>query len=144
MTDIYAVIGNPIAQSKSPLIHGMFAQATGQDIEYTLIEGPLDGQGGGFKAAVDAFRASGGRGHHSRHPCVHRSITGRSYRDRISRLKRQEGHAPSPCGRSTCEPESPPTSAVGSWPLVLNRIIRCRTTPNLRMCGVGLACHGRK
>ncbi|APW40073.1 shikimate dehydrogenase [Rhodoferax koreense] len=58
MTDRYAVIGNPIAQSKSPLIHGMYAEVTGQDIEYTKIEGPL----GGFKAAVDAFRAAGGRG----------------------------------------------------------------------------------
>ncbi len=58
MTDRYAVIGNPIAQSKSPLIHGMFAQATGQDIEYGKIEGPL----GGFAAAVDAFRAAGGKG----------------------------------------------------------------------------------
>jgi shikimate dehydrogenase len=58
MTDPYAVIGNPIHQSKSPLIHGMFAQATGQDIEYTALEGPLDG----FAGAVDAFRAAGGRG----------------------------------------------------------------------------------
>lgn len=62
MTDRYAVIGNPIAQSKSPLIHGMFAKATGQDIDYIKIEGPLDGQDGGFSAAVNAFRASGGRG----------------------------------------------------------------------------------
>jgi shikimate dehydrogenase len=58
MTDRYAVIGNPIAQSKSPLIHAHFAKATGQDIEYTKIEAPLDG----FAAAVRAFRDAGGRG----------------------------------------------------------------------------------
>jgi len=58
MTDRYAVIGNPIAQSKSPLIHMAFAKVTGQDLEYTKIEGPLDG----FRKAVDDFRAAGGRG----------------------------------------------------------------------------------
>ena len=58
MTDRYAVIGNPIGHSKSPLIHGAFAQATGQDIQYTAIEGPLDG----FRATVEAFIAQGGKG----------------------------------------------------------------------------------
>jgi shikimate dehydrogenase len=58
MTDRYAVIGNPIEQSKSPLIHTAFAQVTGQDIEYTKVLGPL----GGFAQAVDAFRLAGGRG----------------------------------------------------------------------------------
>jgi shikimate dehydrogenase len=58
MTDRYAVIGNPIAFSKSPLIHSSFAQATGQDLDYSKIEGPL----GQFAATVDAFRAQGGRG----------------------------------------------------------------------------------
>lgn len=37
MTDHYAVIGNPIAQSKSPLIHTAFAQVTAQDIDYTKL-----------------------------------------------------------------------------------------------------------
>lgn len=58
MTDRYAVIGNPIAQSKSPLIHSSFAELTGQDLVYDKIEAPLDC----FAAAVDAFRAAGGRG----------------------------------------------------------------------------------
>ena len=58
MTDRYAVIGNPIEQSKSPLIHTAFAQTTGEDIEYTKLLAPL----GGFARAVDAFRAAGGRG----------------------------------------------------------------------------------
>ena len=58
MTDRYAVIGNPIEQSKSPLIHTAFAQVTGQDIDYTKVLAPL----GGFAQAVDAFRAAGGRG----------------------------------------------------------------------------------
>jgi shikimate dehydrogenase len=52
------VIGNPIEQSKSPLIHTAFAQVTGQDMDYTKLLAPL----GGFAAVVDAFRASGGRG----------------------------------------------------------------------------------
>jgi len=58
MTDRYAVIGNPIVQSKSPLIHSAFAQVTGQDIDYGKLLGPV----GEFAATVDAFRASGGRG----------------------------------------------------------------------------------
>jgi shikimate dehydrogenase len=58
MTDRYAVIGNPIVQSKSPLIHTAFAKSTQQDLEYTKIEGPLDG----FDAAVLAFRDAGGKG----------------------------------------------------------------------------------
>ncbi|MEX8492938.1 shikimate dehydrogenase [Sphaerotilus sp.] len=58
MTDRYAVIGNPISHSKSPLIHGAFAQQTAQDIAYTALEGPLDG----FAGAVHAFRDAGGRG----------------------------------------------------------------------------------
>jgi shikimate dehydrogenase len=58
MTDRYAVIGNPIAQSRSPRIHGLFAQATGQRLEYTKIECAPDA----FVATVREFAANGGRG----------------------------------------------------------------------------------
>lgn len=41
MTSIskFAVFGNPIVQSKSPLIHSMFAKELGLEIEYSAIEG---------------------------------------------------------------------------------------------------------
>src|SRR6266550_557934 len=58
MTDRYAVIGNPVAHSKSPRIHAAFARQTAQDIDYGAILAPRDG----FAAAVAAFRAGGGRG----------------------------------------------------------------------------------
>ena len=58
MTDRYAVIGNPIAHSKSPLIHAAFARETGQDLDYGRILGdPED-----FPGEVRRFLASGGRG----------------------------------------------------------------------------------
>jgi shikimate dehydrogenase len=58
MPDRYAVIGNPVAHSRSPWIHAEFAQACRQDIEYTRIAAPLDG----FVRAVGEFRAAGGKG----------------------------------------------------------------------------------
>lgn len=58
MTDRYAVIGNPIAHSRSPAIHAAFARQTGQDMEYGRILGDCDD----FAGDVRAFVAAGGRG----------------------------------------------------------------------------------
>lgn len=58
MTDSYAVIGNPIGHTKSPLIHTAFAKQTGQAIEYIAIEGRI----GGFCEDAETFRRAGGRG----------------------------------------------------------------------------------
>ncbi|WP_213299452.1 shikimate dehydrogenase [Paraburkholderia sacchari] len=56
--DRYAVVGNPVAHSKSPYIHAQFAAATGEPVEYDRLLAPLDG----FVEHVQAFRAAGGRG----------------------------------------------------------------------------------
>ncbi len=40
MTDRYGVIGHPIAHSKSPVIHRLFAERTGQDLSYNAIDIP--------------------------------------------------------------------------------------------------------
>jgi shikimate dehydrogenase len=58
MTDKYAVIGNPVAHSKSPLIHAEFARQTGRDICYERLLAPL----GAFEPAVRRFFAEGGKG----------------------------------------------------------------------------------
>lgn len=58
MTDRYAVVGNPIAHSKSPRIHALFAAQTGQDLHYEALLAPIEG----FGEVVSRFRAEGGRG----------------------------------------------------------------------------------
>ncbi len=58
MPEQYAVLGNPVSHSKSPLIHAMFAAQTGQDISYEAIEAPLDG----FAATVRQLREAGYKG----------------------------------------------------------------------------------
>ncbi len=58
MTDRYAVMGNPIAHSKSPAIHAAFAAQTGEPLHYDKLLVPADG----FEAAVTRFAQAGGRG----------------------------------------------------------------------------------
>ncbi len=58
MSDRYAVFGNPIKHSKSPLIHTAFAQQTKQELSYNAILVAEDG----FVEAVDNFLSGSGKG----------------------------------------------------------------------------------
>lgn len=58
MPDQYAVFGNPIGHSKSPQIHGWFAEQTRQDLTYKAILAPEDD----FNGAAEAFFDQGGLG----------------------------------------------------------------------------------
>ena len=56
--DVYAVIGHPIAHSKSPIIHTCFAKQTKQEIYYGRIFCELNA----FKETAREFFRKGGRG----------------------------------------------------------------------------------
>ncbi|MCH9692621.1 MAG: shikimate dehydrogenase [Gammaproteobacteria bacterium] len=58
MSDTYAVIGNPIAHSLSPVIHRAFAAQVGVEIEYQKLLAPRDG----FDGCVRDFFNRGGLG----------------------------------------------------------------------------------
>lgn len=58
MPAAYAVVGNPIAHSKSPVIHSAFAAQSGEDMVYDKRLWPL----GEFAQAASAFFAAGGAG----------------------------------------------------------------------------------
>lgn len=58
MLDRYAVFGNPIAHSRSPRIHALFAQQTGQQLSYTAeLSTPET-----FVTDIRAFQAQGAKG----------------------------------------------------------------------------------
>jgi len=56
--DRYAVAGNPVTHSRSPAIHALFAQQTGQAVDYGRLLCPLDA----FVPTVQAFAAQGAKG----------------------------------------------------------------------------------
>ncbi|MBU3540698.1 shikimate dehydrogenase [Polynucleobacter sp. UB-Tiil-W10] len=56
--DVYAVAGNPISHSKSPLIHQRFAEQAKQRMHYGRLQPEMDS----FAQAAKAFFAAGGKG----------------------------------------------------------------------------------
>ena len=58
MTDLYAVMGNPINHSKSPDIHAQFAEQAKENLVYSAMLVPIEG----FDAAVHDFFKGHGKG----------------------------------------------------------------------------------
>ena len=56
--DRYALMGHPVSHSWSPFIHGMFARATAQNMQYRLIDVPPER----FRAEALQFFVDGGKG----------------------------------------------------------------------------------
>ena len=54
----FAVVGNPVSHSRSPLIHRLFASQTGKQLQYTREQAPVDG----FAGFVKHFFETGGAG----------------------------------------------------------------------------------
>lgn len=58
MTDRYALVGNPVAQSKSPVLHAAFARQLNQDLTYEAILATKEN----FHETVRRFIGEGGKG----------------------------------------------------------------------------------
>lgn len=56
--DRYGVMGYPVSQSRSPMIHRLFAKQTGQDMQYELLQVSPDK----LEQAVRQFQRTGGKG----------------------------------------------------------------------------------
>ncbi|MGN0915954.1 MAG: shikimate dehydrogenase [Succinivibrio sp.] len=77
MTDHYAVFGNPVAHSMSPMLHAYFAELTSQDMSYDKILVPEDS----FASCADEFFKNGGKGANVTVPC---KLDAYSYADTLT------------------------------------------------------------
>jgi shikimate dehydrogenase len=82
--DRYAVIGHPVAHSRSPWIHAQFARQTGQSLVYSAI----DAAPGKLPATLREFFAHGGRGLNVTVPHKQAVL---AYLDRLSERARTAG-----------------------------------------------------
>ncbi|MFT3862128.1 shikimate dehydrogenase [Micropruina sp.] len=85
MTDHYALFGHPVGHSKSPLIHGWFAEATGADLDYRAIDVSPQPPAA-FADAVTSFISSGGRGANVTAPFKQQALTLAGRASRTARL----------------------------------------------------------
>lgn len=135
MTDRYAVIGNPIAHSKSPALHAAFARQCAQDIEYTRILGPLDG----FVATVREFQRSGGKGLNVTVPFKQEAY---ALADELSERARLAGAANTLTLRADGSIHGDNTDGVGIVRDIVNNIGRPLAGQRILLLGAGGAVRG--
>ncbi len=99
--DRYAVVGNPVSHSKSPLIHRLFAAQSGRNIAYEA----LPASATGFEKLVEEFFRGGGAGLNVTVPFKQRAwamcqrLSANAARSRaVNTLYRQDGEL---CGANT-------------------------------------------
>jgi shikimate dehydrogenase len=85
--DRHAVVGNPVAHSKSPAIHAQFAQETGEAVDYDRLLAPLDG----FVEHVRRWRSGRARSERDR------AVQARSARARASSVAARMAAAVTRC-----------------------------------------------
>lgn len=78
----FAVFGNPISHSKSPLIHALFAEQTGIDHSYGSVLAPIES----FETSLQGFIRTGGQGANVTLPFKRRAFQGASKLTQLASL----------------------------------------------------------
>ena len=104
--DRYAVMGYPIAHSKSPFIHTAFAAQTGERLRYEAISV----EPGSFAEAVAAFQDAGGRGLNVTLPFKEEAF---AIADTASERARQAGAANTLCFDQQGKRQADNTDGIG-------------------------------
>ena len=103
--DRYAVAGNPVEHSQSPFIHAMFAENTGEAMEYGRLLCPLDD----FDATVRRFADEGGQGCNITVPFKFDAC-------RLAAKRTTRAELAQAAGAADEAPKETPVSASSSWP----------------------------
>ncbi len=135
MTDQYAVFGNPVDHSLSPVIHSSFARQTGQDLEYRrqLVEP------GQFDKAAAKFFKGGGRGLNITVPF---KLDAYAFAGQLSKRARQAGAVNTLVHHDDGTIQGDNTDGVGLLRDILNNLAWSIADRRVLVLGAGGAARG--
>ena len=135
MTDQYAVFGNPIAHSKSPLIHAAFANQTQQDLIYEKELVALDC----FSDCADAFFNGGGKGLNITVPF---KLEAYEYAQQLSQRARQAGAVNTLAKQDNGQVIGDNTDGIGMLSDIVNNLSWPVSGARILVLGAGGAVRG--